>query len=119
MKYLIVIICMLSLSGCAINATGVSRDTGERIVLHCQGIPVTYGLSTEIDGETFKGKLISTGGATVSDRHGNHVDISGNAYRAVLFGDKNSTMRCELCGNLTSGVGSCITSDGEEFDVMW
>lgn len=119
MKYLIVIICILHLSGCAINATGINRDTGERMVLHCQGVPITYSLSTEVNGETFKGKLVSTGNATVHDDYGNTARVSGNTYRAVLFGDRNRTMRCEMCGSLSKGVGSCVTSDGEEFDVMW
>ena len=119
MRYFTILISFLLLSGCAINATGVNRDTGERMVLHCQGVPITYGLSSEIDGENFKGKLISTGNATVHDDYGNTVRVSGNTYRAVLFGDGGRTMRCELCGGLTSGVGTCITSNGEAFDVMW
>ena len=117
MRYLAVFVIILS--GCAINATGMSRDTGEKIIVHYQRGIIKSELSTVVDGETFRGKLISTGDATVSDGSGKSVNVSSNTYRSVLFGDKNRSMRCELCGGFGNGVGSCITSDGETFDIMW
>ncbi len=119
MRYLIAIVCMLSLSGCAVNATGISRDTGETLSIHYQSNAITNKISAAAGDESFRGKIVSTGGGTISDEYGNRVKISGNTYRAVFVGDRGRTMRCELCGGLASGVGTCITSDGEEFDVMW
>lgn len=119
MRYFTILISFLLLSGCAINATGISRDTGETMSIHYQSNAIMYKISAAAGDESFRGTIVATGGGTISDEYGNSVKISGNTYRAVFVGDKGRTMRCELCGGLTSGIGSCITSDGEAFDVMW
>lgn len=114
MRYLIVF-CFL-LCGCAHDMIGVDRKTGERITIHYRDNLAYEEISTTIDDETFRGKLIPA-----STTYAGQDRVIVNSYRSVLLGDKNHTIRCEIVsgGFLGGGAGSCITSDGREFDVQW
>lgn len=118
MRYFLLVFAVL-LSGCASQMIGVDRQTGERITIHFADHLAYVELKTTLpDGETFTGKLIESDGATIND-DGRIVMVSGNSFKSVMLGDKTRTMRCEVCGGMSGGVGSCTTSDGRVFDVTW
>lgn len=117
MRYLAIL--LLLLSGCAVNMTGFSRSTDETMDIAFYSNFIRSQITAVAGDESFRGKVVSTGNKTISDSNGNKATISGNTYRAFFIGDKGRTIRCEFCGGYSEGVGTCITSDGEEFDVMW
>jgi len=117
MKYVFVFIIFFSLYGCAVSSSliGVNRSTGERITI--QSDPLHFGydeLTTIIEGESFVGKLVGTDDSTVLI-NGQMYEVSGKKARAVLLGNKGHTVRCDISG----GVGTCITSAGEIYDITW
>ena len=110
-------------------------------VVRGEGTPVTFeyeqGMDRDfyeaiIDGEQFKGQAVhadARSGVGVGVGDGTTVSVitsstSGNMV-AVLFGDKGSTMRCNMnyadsSGFTTmGGVGVCQHSGGLVIDIMW
>jgi len=108
---------------------GVVRGEGTRVSLQYeQGVDRDF-YTTTIDGETFKGQAIQADarsgiGTTTSGETAFFSSSSGNVV-ATMFGDKGSTLRCNMnyadsTGFTTAGgVGVCQHSDGRLIDVMW
>ncbi len=111
---------------------GVVRGEGTRVQFQYeQGMDRDY-YETTLDGEHFKGQAVyanASSGTGVGFANGTTVPVftsttTGNLV-AVMFGDKGSTMRCDMnyadSSGFTSmgGVGVCQHSDGRVIDVMW
>ena len=120
------------LVACGGTMDGVVRGEGTRVTLEFeQGLDRDYYRAT-IDGENFKGQAVQAdarSGVGVGLAGGTTVPIitsstSGN-FVAVMFGDRGSTMRCNMnyadsSGFTTfGGVGVCEHSDGRVVDIMW
>lgn len=136
MKSLVTILAItILLAGCAGTMDGMIRNSGERITIsYQQGMEHDDLTVVMPGGEIFKGKAVmfgkstSIGWATTTGNTGTAFGVvetyTGNV-RAVLFGDRNNTMRCSLqyadsSGFTTSGgIGLCETSDGRVIDVLW
>lgn len=134
------LIAITFLTACSGQMNGVIRDTGQTVKLNFeQGIDSDI-LTAQLDGEIFSGKSVmenqsstfssafgtAFGGGTNSN-FGSQIfsqTTSGN-FMAVLFGDKGSTIRCQLryadSSGMTSmgGVGQCIHSDSRIIDILW
>ena len=123
---------MVALAGCAGNMTGQIRGTGERVTFaYEQGID-SDRYSAVIGGEKFAGKAVMDGSSSgVGTVFGAGFDATmfgattTNRFVAVLFGDKGSSLNCQMryadsSGFTTSGgVGVCHHSDGRVIDVLW
>lgn len=119
----------LILVGCSGTMQGVIRGEGTRVQFEYeQGIDRDL-YSAVVDGEKFKGQAVYADARTgwAMGANGNSAMLtstSGNIV-ATLFGDKGSTMRCNMnyadsTGFTTmGGVGVCQHSDGRLIDVMW
>ena len=120
------------LVACSGAIDGVVRNEGSRVtILYKQGMDRDFYEAT-IDGEFFKGQAVQAEartGAGIGFFRGTTVPVitsstSGNIV-AVMFGDKGSTIRCNMnyadSSGFTSmgGVGICQHSDGRIIDVMW
>ena len=111
---------------------GVVRGEGTRVTFkYEQGMDRDYYEAT-IDGEHFRGQAVHTDARTGVDigfADGATVPLitsstSGNIV-AVMFGDKGSTIRCNMnyadsSGFTTmGGLGICQHSDGRIIDIKW
>jgi len=121
-----------SLAACSGTMRGVVRGEGTPVQFQYEQGMETDAYTAVIDGETFSGKAVfadartgigyGTSGTTTATVIG--TSYSGNLV-ATLFGDKGSTMRCNMnyadsTGFTPSGgVGVCQHSDGRIIDVMW
>ena len=120
------------LSACGGTMQGMVRGDGSRVTFkYEQGFDRDFYTAT-IDGENFKGQAVQADARTgvgVGFAAGTAVPVvtsstSGNIV-AVMFGDKGSTMRCNMnyadsSGFTTmGGVGLCQHSDGRIIDIMW
>ena len=120
------------LVACGGTMDGVVRGDGTRVTFkYEQGMDRDYYHAT-IDGENFKGQAVQADARTavgVGFAAGTTVPVittstSGN-FVAVMFGDRGSTMRCNMnyadsSGFTTfGGVGVCQHSDGRVIDIMW
>ena len=120
------------LAACGGTMDGVVRGEGTRVTFkYEQGMDRDYYHAT-IDGEYFKGQAVQADARTavgVGFAVGTTVPVitsstSGN-FVAVMFGDRGSTMRCNMnyadsSGFTTfGGVGVCQHSDGRVIDIMW
>ena len=120
------------LVACAGTMQGVVRGEGTRVTFkYEQGMDRDFYEVTN-DGEYFKGQAVhadSRTGVGVGVADGTTVSVitsstSGNIV-AVMFGDKGSTMRCNMnyadsSGFTTmGGVGVCQHSEGRVIDIMW
>ena len=120
------------LVACAGTMQGVVRGEGTRVTFkYEQGIYRDF-YEVTIDGEYFKGQAVHADARTgvgVGVADGTTVPVitsstSGNIV-AVMFGDKGSTMRCNMnyadsSGFTTmGGVGVCQHSEGRVIDIMW
>lgn len=120
------------LAACGGTMDGVVRGEGTRVTfLYKQGMERDFYEAT-IDGEHFRGQAVQADARTgtgVGYASGKTVHVitsssSGNIV-AVMFGDKGSTMRCNMnyadSSGFTSmgGVGICQHSDGRTIDIMW
>lgn len=130
--WILPLLTLITLAGCAGEMTGQIRGTGERVVFaYEQGIDSdTY--SATIGTEKFLGKAVmdgSTSGVGTVFGAGLNGTIFGatttNRFVAVLLGDKGSSLNCQMryadsSGFATSGgVGVCQHSDGRVIDVLW
>lgn len=120
------------LVACGGTMDGVVRGDGTRVTFkYEQGRDRDYYHAT-IDGEDFKGQAVQADARTAVGfgvAAGTTVPVitsstSGN-FVAVMFGDRGSTMRCNMnyadsSGFTTfGGVGVCQHSDGRVIDIMW
>ena len=123
---------LMLLAACGGTMQGVVRGEGSRVTFkYEQGFDRDFYTAT-IDGENFKGQAVQADARTgvgVGFAAGTAVPVvtsstSGNIV-AVMFGDKGSTMRCNMnyadsSGFTTmGGVGLCQHSDGRIIDIMW
>ena len=120
------------LVGCGGTMDGVVRGEGTRVTFKFeQGMDRDFYQAT-IDGENFKGQAVQADARSsvgIGFAAGTTVPVftsstSGNVV-AVMFGDRGSTMRCNMnyadsSGFTTlGGVGVCEHSDGRAIDIMW
>ncbi len=123
---------LTALAACGGTMQGVVRGEGTRVQFQYeQGMDRDF-YTAVLDGETFKGQAVqasATSGSGVGFVDGTTVPVftsttTGNLV-AVLFGDRGSSMRCNMnyadSSGFTSlgGVGVCQHSDGRVIDVMW
>ena len=120
------------LVACGGTMNGVVRGEGTRVTFNFeQGMDRDFYQAT-IDGENFKGQAVQADARSavgVGFAAGTTIPVitsstSGNVV-AVMFGDRGSTMRCNMnyadsSGFTTlGGVGVCQHSDGRVIDIMW
>ena len=120
------------LVACAGTMQGVVRGEGTRVTFkYEQGMDRDF-YEVTIDGEHFKGQAVHADARTgvgVGFTDGTTVPVitsstSGN-FVAVIFGDRGSTMRCNMnyadsSGFTTmGGVGVCQHSEGRIIDIIW
>lgn len=120
------------LVACSGTMQGVIRGEGSRVTFkYEQGMDRDFYEAT-IDGEHFKGQAVHADARTgvgVGFAAGTTVPVitsstSGNIV-AVMFGDRGSTMRCNMnyadsSGFTTmGGVGLCQHSDERLIDIIW
>lgn len=119
-------------SACGGTMKGVVRGEGTPVQFQYeQGVDRDL-YQAIVDGEKFKGQAVqanATSGSGVAFADGNVIPVftSSTSGRlvAVLFGDKGSSMRCNMnyadSSGFTAmgGVGVCQHSDGRVIDVMW
>ena len=117
------------LIGCSGTMQGVIRGEGTRVPFQYeQGMDRDFYTAT-VSGESFKGQAVPadarTGIATSFSGDTLIVNTTSGNFVATLFGNKGSTMRCNMnyadsSGFTTAGgVGVCQHSDGRVIDVMW
>lgn len=120
---------LLLLASCGGSMEGLVRGDGSRVVLeYKQGFDRDYYITT-IDGEYFSGQAIaadSSSSTFTSYELGTiYTSTSSGKYIAVMFGDRGSTLRCDMnyassSGYTSSGgVGICYHSDGRVVDIIW
>ena len=123
---------LVLLVACSGTMDGVVRGEGTRVTFKFeQGMDRDF-YHAIIDGENFKGQAVHADARSavgVGFAAGTTVPVitsstSGN-FVAVMFGDRGSTMRCNMnyadSSGLTTfgGVGVCQHSDGRVIDIMW
>lgn len=121
------------LSACAGAGTmnGMIRGSGKPILIaYTQSIQHDNLQVTMPDGESFTGKAVMANHSTNASINvsNNNFNIGKNytgTMKAILFGNKGNTMRCDLQYANSSGytpdggVGLCETSNGKTIDVQW
>ncbi len=120
------------LAACDGTMDGVVQGEGTRVKFNYeQGWDRDF-YEVTIDGEDFKGQAVHADARSETGfgfANGTVIPFqtsstSGNMV-AVLFGNKGSTLRCNMnyadsSGFTTSGgVGICQHSDGRVIDIMW
>jgi len=117
------------MGACSGTMDGVIRNDGTRVTFEYeQGLDRDY-YKANIDGENFNGQAVQSDARTST--HSNfdfgtvYTSSSSGKFVAVMFGDRGSTLRCNMnyadsSGFTTSGgVGVCEHSDGRIIDIMW
>ena len=126
------LLSLLILSACSGEMRGVVRGEGTPVTFQYeQGMERDF-YSSVIDGESFEGQAVQadarTGMGTVWGAGGPLSVMSSTSsgnFVATLFGNRGSTLRCQMnyassMGETSSGgVGVCQHSDGRIIDVMW
>ena len=142
MRYTLItgFVVLSSLAGCM---------TGDMRAVSSSGAPATFkfsqGMSSDtynaqIGDEAFEGRAVSADSSTTfgtafgsafsgygsSFGAANSIGYSsGGKFKAVMLGDKGSTLRCLMqyadSSGLTNfgGVGGCVHSDGSRLDIVW
>ena len=123
--------------------------TGDMRAVSSAGVPVAFkfsqGMSSDaytaqIGDESFEGRAVMADASTTfgtafgsaystygsSFGAANSVGFSsGGKVKAVMLGDKGSTLRCLMqyadSMGMTNfgGVGECVHSDGSRLDIVW
>ncbi len=122
------LLASLAMAACSGKMDGVVRNDGQRVEFqYKQGLDRDY-FTASVDGESFSGQgVYADSESTIISGFGGFAVANSYSSRivAVMFGDKGSTMRCNLnyadsTGfTSTGGVGVCNHSDGRTIDVMW
>ncbi len=109
---------------CSGTMDGVVRGEGSRVTFQYeQGFDRDFYEAT-IDGENFKGQAVYAD-AVSGVVAGVFTSLTSGNLVAVMFGDRGSTMRCNMnyadSSGFTSmgGVGICQHSDSRVIDIMW
>jgi hypothetical protein len=139
-KFFLLAVVGVIATACGGTMQGVIRDSGTPIQFSYEQGMSSDTLTAVVDGETFQGKAVMTDArTTVGNVYGNTYGsggvgftsgtVIGSSYSgrvaATLFGNRGSTMRCQLqyadsSGFTTAGgVGVCQHSDGRVIDVLW
>ncbi len=112
------------LVACSGTMDGVVRGEGTRVTFQYeQGLDRDFYEAT-IDGENFKGQAVYAD-AVSGVSAGVFISLTSGNLVAVMFGNRGSTMRCNMnyadSSGFTSmgGVGICQHSDGRVIDIMW
>lgn len=120
---------------------GMIREGGESVSFQFEDTGFGYGKlrTTLSDGETFEGKFVEESSSSVGVGFGTASSRSTTVYgtafgtvesysgniEAVLFGNKNHTMKCRFrasdstMGLPSGGIGMCQVSDGRVIDVQF
>ena len=86
------------------------------------------GTAVLVDAQTTFGSAFGSAYSSYGSAFGSATAVgfsSGGKVKAVMLGDKGSTLRCLMQYADTSGftsmggVGECIHSDGSRLDVVW
>ncbi len=78
--------------------------------------------ATMPDGEFFKGSYVMVETRATPYKATSvfaTTSILDDRYNAVLFSDRNNSMRCLFRGDILHGIGACEVSDGRRVDVQW
>ncbi len=76
--------------------------------------------ATMPNGEFFKGSYVMVETrATKATNMFATKSISDDQFNAVLFSDRNNSMRCLFHGDILHGIGTCEISDGRRVDLQW
>jgi hypothetical protein len=140
MKKIYIIIVAIFLSGClAGTMRGVMSDSQQVTITYEQELD-NDKYTTTIDGELFEGKAVMVDSSTTfrtafGSVYSQYGSVSGSVnsvsftstekVKAVMLGDKGSSLRCLMhyadnSGFTSSGgVGECIHSDGRRIDILW
>ena len=123
------LVTIIALSGCEGAMQGVVRGEGTRVQFQYEQGVSSDSYTAIVDEETFKGKAVfadSRSGYGFDSNFNSAVfSTTSGKIVATLFGDKNSTLRCNMTyadsSGFTSlgGVGVCQHSDGRIIDVIW
>ncbi len=77
--------------------------------------------ATMPNGEFFKGSyvMVETRATTKATSIFAIKSNSDDQFNAVLFSDRNNSMRCLFNGDILHGIGTCEISDGRRVDLQW
>jgi len=140
MKKLLFIVPLL-VAGCMGGSMQGVISSGDPITMNYEQGFSSDTYSTVVDGENFSGRAVpidrtssfatvygsaySNYGGSISSNATSFGSSSGGKFKAVLIGDKGSSLKCILqyadTGGFTSsgGVGECVHSDGRTVDLSW
>ena len=134
--FILVVILLTVLLGCAGSMKGVVRRDAKRISLTYTDSRLGKGNVQTVlpGGERFEGKIVRMGSADVqsdSDVAGNEstafedVQIFDGNAKATLSGNKGNIMKCRfnladsIIGLSSGGFGICQVSDGRVIDIFF
>ncbi len=78
--------------------------------------------ATMPNGEFFKGSYVMVETRATTSKATNVFatkSFSDDQFNAVLFSDRNNSMRCLFHGDILHGIGTCEISDGRRVDLQW
>ena len=134
-----VAIIAAALAGCTGTMQGTVRGEGTPVVVVWQQGLDSDTYTAVVGGERFTGRAVMADasetatfatafgilpGGRLATAQGFAVTTSGK-FKAILLGDRGSTLRCLMHYADTSGftpsggVGECHHSDGRVIDVVW
>lgn len=146
MKSFLTVFVAVLLAGCSGTMNGMIRGSGQIVQVQYEQGALTDSLTLQMpDGEIFKGKAVPVGRSvtstntfgsatayssrgTVASGFGSGFGTSTSSngqFQALLFGNKGSSMKCQLqyadAKGLTTagGVGTCEASTGKVIDLQW
>lgn len=136
---LLVMSLVALIAGCGSDMRAVSSNGETAKFTYEQGLSSDTYFAT-IGNESFEGRAVmvdaqTTFGSAFGSAYSSYGSAfgtansvafsSGGKVKAVMLGDKGSTLRCLMqyadSMGITSmgGVGECIHSDGSRIDVVW
>ena len=135
-KFILTIILLIVLLGCAGSMKGVVRRDAKRVEFSYTDSRVGAGILQAVlpGGERFEGKIVRIGSAddqSVSAVSGSEstdfedVKLFGGNAEATLSGDKGNTMKCRfnladsIIGITSGGFGLCQVTDGRVIDIFF
>ena len=126
------LVLVLLLAGCTGQMTGMIRGSGERVIFEYAQKGGSDEYTTVISGEYFQGRAVMVDATssygtvyTSSGTSSTYEDTATGKVKAVLLGNRGSTLQCEmqyadqLGATNAGGVGECTHSDGRVIDVVW
>lgn len=140
MKSIFRILPIVFLMGCMTGEMRGMVSDGTAIVVNYQQEMMSDLYTTNINGQNFSGRAVSidqsasfgtafgtasVGGTTAFGSSNIFTSSMGGKFRAILLGDKGSSLKCLMqyadASGFTSmgGVGECLHSDGRKVDIIW